>query len=275
MSDMMTVKEYAKYHRADPRTVRRWISNGKLECIKKKGCVRLIDSSQPRPTKRTERKTTKAKSTTVTKLNVERTANVPTQTIKEPAKIKPAVKVPVRADSAAPNLRSPINVPGQCARSFSSVSRPPAEKTADLPGNPAFENELQALGPKPIEAEPIQTESVSPQIVSNAGTSFGELLKGLWPVGVIVTLIYLFHRAMQENKSPSKQQWASSLPNMPKRDAVLSHGIKGGRPALQTFFGQPASRNRPFVHGRDVRPLIENTLGDIFSQKNRYNKRPI
>ena len=57
MAKKMNVKEYAKYVDADPPTVRRWMRDGLLEFTRPKGHhARLIDSSQPRPKKRVNRR---------------------------------------------------------------------------------------------------------------------------------------------------------------------------------------------------------------------------
>jgi len=86
MASMLTVKEYAEYVDADPRTVRRWMKNGLLKFTpppkQHPHHARLIDSSQPRPKKKRKKKV--AKSTDTAEQVIKPVAIVPRQADKRP-----------------------------------------------------------------------------------------------------------------------------------------------------------------------------------------------
>lgn len=151
MPKLMTAKEYAKHVQADVRTVRRWMRNGLLEFTpppkEHPHYARLIDSSQPRPTKRKKKG---AKSTNTVKLKVKSTASVPKQVDKQPANIPRQVdKQPAKITSQphekkiytrnpafekqlqSSNIKRPVNIPRQANKRPPNVASQPNEKIAD------------------------------------------------------------------------------------------------------------------------------------------------
>jgi len=129
---LMTAKEYSKYVQTDVRTVRRWMRKGLLKFTpppkEHPHYARLIDSSQPRPTKRKKKG---AKSTNTAQLKVKSTANVTRQVDKRPANI------PRQVD------KQPANIPRQVDKRLPKVTSQPQERKI-YTRNPAFEKQLQS-----------------------------------------------------------------------------------------------------------------------------------
>lgn len=126
MSELMTVKEYAKKVDADPRTVRGWMRDDLLRFIRPDGHrARLIDSAQPRPKKKI------TKSDNSARQSIKPVANIPRQIYKRPANV---------------------------------VSRP-CERTARPPNNPVFEKtklkplRLESVKHKAVSLEPVSDDS--------------------------------------------------------------------------------------------------------------------
>lgn len=195
---LMTAKEYAKYVQTDVKTVRRWMRKGLLKFTpppkEHPHYARLIDSSQPRPTKRKKKG---AKSTNTAKLKVKSTANVTKQVDKRPT-----------------------NIPRQVDKRPPKVTSQPYERKI-YTRNPAFEKQLQSLNVKPAANVTRQINKRTPNINNQPSEKIADQDNGhplVFLIALVAGLKYGYDLIQK------KMQQKSESSHINRADAYMSSG---------------------------------------------------